>query len=115
MTAPRVFITTPSGSLEVTDGLVTPDRKFREAWRVEGETIVLDQPTVDAILATEQADADEEARADVIKAHAKVTEWEDRLRGRSASQITSAYDGSTAAQKDDLLLAMTLKWALEVR
>ena len=50
-----------------------------------------------------------------IKADETLNTWEDRFRNKSLLEIKTAFDNADAAQKNELLFALVLRWALEVR
>lgn len=84
----------------------TPFTPEEEQARLEAEAKV--------IARKERFDA-EALRQQELKADAFLTQWEDRLRGKSLLEIKTAFDNATQAQKSELLFALVLRWAMEIK
>ena len=79
---------------------------------IDGEPVFFERPEN---IAAKEADEAEEIALAVIRASTYVTDWDANISGKTFAEIKTLYDGTTQAQKSDLLFYLLLVRALEVK
>jgi len=84
-------------------------------WVDQSQTKPTEQEVLDEIARLEALEAFEAQRQQALKASTYVTDWDERIKGKTFAQIKTLFDGATAQQKSDLLFYLLLVRALEVK